>query len=439
MRKEEIINNVRERLHISQLNTMQERVCEVAMAGSDLVLLSPTGTGKTLAVAIPLLATLRENVEDTQVIVLAPTRELVLQTADVLRRIAPKVRIVTLYGGHDSHDEQRSLTVTPSIVVATPGRLLDHHTRGTLNLTTVRHIIIDEFDKCLELGFEREMKRLLKAMRGLKRRWLTSATSLTVMPDFIGLSETVKHLDFTRQEGSPLQRVSQWIVSAPVKDKLSTLAQLLLSIGMSRVMVFVGYRDSVARVTDYLNSHDITAGSYHGALQQHEREMALWRFAAGATPVLVTTDLAARGLDIEAVDHVIHYHLPTTADVMTHRNGRTARVDNTGNVYYIVGPDEYLPEFVDHALHYNSVTQCNSIVPHVAMLHFSSGKREKVSRGDIVGFLVAQGGLNASEIGRIYVADHYAMATVPASNVASLVTVLNRAKLKGHKVKITLC
>lgn len=437
MKRDRILELARERLGIATLNEMQQRVMAAANAGGDVMLLSPTGTGKTLAFAVPLLAALREGVTSVQAVVIVPSRELALQVADVLRSISTGVRIATLYGGHNSRDEQRTLEVAPDVIVATPGRLLDHRNRGTVDLSRVREVVLDEFDKSLELGFESEMRRLMSAMKGLKRRWLTSATAMDVVPEFVGMSSSATTIDCLDYDNTPAARINQWQVDAPVKDKLDTLAELLLTIGNERVMVFVGYRESVDRVVTYLRDCGIAAGGYHGALQQHEREMALWRLAGGATPVLVTTDLGSRGLDIEAVNHVVHYHLPATEQVMTHRNGRTARVDATGNVYYIVGPDEYLPQWVEGAKHMSCKPQCDCIKPIADMLHFAAGKKEKISRGDIVGFLVACGGLQAHDIGRIFVADHYALVAVPAGTAAALLPTLNAGKIKGRRVRVS--
>lgn len=429
-----------ERWGITALNPMQQAVI-AQEATTDLVIYSPTGSGKTLAFAIPLVEALASNGVGVQAVVIAPSRELALQTHDTLRSLAVGHKVTCLYGGHRASEERQSLTVEPAVIVATPGRLLDHVQHARVDLYRVTTLVLDEFDKCLELGFEDEMRQLLQHIPQQARRMLTSATRLDAIPAYVGMRHVVT-LDFLSHATAPSMRMTVHAVHSPERDKLATLRQLLLTIEPARIIVFVGFRDSVARVADYLQKNKISTGIYHGALNQNDREVALAMFRNHSVSVLVTTDLAARGLDIDGVRHIIHYHLSTTAEAWTHRNGRTARVDTHGDVYVLTGPDEALPEFItpDDEMPLSADTPRNSLPAPMATLHIKAGKKEKISRGDIAGFIARNCGdlMQANDIGRIEVKDHYSMVAVPRHLSHEIATRLSRLPIKGHRARITL-
>lgn len=429
---------VSQRLGIDELNDMQRQALEQWKTGrGDLVLYSPTGTGKTLAFALCLLQALKPPMQQLQAVVMAPSRELVMQTAEILRVLAEGYKVTPCYGGHTVADEKASLAVTPDIIVATPGRLLDHHKRGNINLHGTRLLVLDEMDKSLELGFEDEMRQLLKQMPHINRRVLASATVLDEVPDYVRLHNpfTLNVLDEKEQ---PAERIQVWQVASDSKDKLDTLRQLLLTLGGEKAIVFANYRESVERIHQYLVKNGIDASLYHGALDQQERECAVAKLNNGSATTLVATDLAARGLDIDTVEHIIHYHLPASEQVYIHRNGRTARVDATGNAYVITAPDESLPEWVTVDEPFTLHPGKSLPAAPMATLYFQAGKKEKLSRGDIMGFIANNGGMEASAIGRIDVRDHYSLAAVPSREVKNVLKMLQSAKIKGKKVRITL-
>lgn len=437
MKETEVLEVVRERMGIEALNEMQRDALEAwKRGGGDLVLYSPTGTGKTLAFALCLLQALKPPMQQLQAVVLSPSRELVMQTERVLRTLATGYKVTSCYGGHAVADEKASLAVTPDVIVATPGRLLDHHKRGHIDLRGTRLLVLDEMDKSLELGFEDEMRRLLKQMPRLNRRILASATVLHEVPEYVRLhnSVTVNVLEETEQ---PAERITVWQVTADSKDKLDTLRQLLLSLDGGKTIVFANFRESVERIHDYLAKHHIDAGLYHGALEQQDRERAVAMLNNGSHNVLVSTDLASRGLDIDTVEHIIHYHMPVNEATLVHRNGRTARVDAEGNAYVILAPGEDLPEWVNIDKPFDLHPAAAVPRPTMATLYFQAGKKEKLSRGDILGFIVANGGLDAQAVGRIDVRDHYALAAVPWQQAQEVVKRLSQAKIKGKKVRIS--
>jgi len=429
-----ILEKLQQRHGITVLNEMQQ-----LMAGTEarrIILLSPTGSGKTAAFTLRLLRFLRPSSGKVQAVIMAPSRELVLQIADVIRPVATGLKTVAFYGGHAMVDEVNSLSVTPDIIVATPGRLLDHLTRGTLDLTGVDALVLDEYDKSLELGFHDEMKRIARRIKSPGLVILTSATALAEMPAFLPMKDA-EIMDFTAGGGrSRLQLVR---VNSPERDKLNVLADLLHSLPNGRAIVFVNHRESAQRVYDFLKKGRFPAGLYHGGLEQRERMLAIDLFNNGTTPVLVSTDLGSRGLDVDDVNYVIHYHMPLTPESWTHRNGRTARMGASGTAYTIIADEENVPEYVTWTREYAPKGDAvDGIRSGVATLYFNAGKKEKISRGDIAGFLMQKGELEKNEVGKIVVGDHSAIVAVPRAKAAKVLELVAPYKVKNTKVRISL-
>lgn len=440
MKEQEILSLINERLGISDLNDLQKSVLKNLKISSSAIIYSPTGSGKTLAFSVTLLKALKNfDTEKLQAVIIAPSRELVIQISDVIRPIAPDYKVTSLYGGHNVADEKNSLQNVPSIIVGTPGRLLDHANRGNIDLTNVRQLILDEFDKCLELGFEEEMRKLLKKMPNLSRKILTSATILKDIPDFVNLTDYVT-LDFLESAENPSERTTVWQVKSEEKDKLAALRTLLYSIPQGKTIIFANYRDAVSRIYQNLKDNQISADIYHGALEQMDREKAIAMFNNESYPILVSTDLGSRGLDIKEVKNIIHYHLPVSQESYTHRNGRTARVDKTGDVYILTHQDEQLPDFVTIDETFNLPEKCEkkSIVNRNSTLYFKAGKKEKISKADIVGFIANNSQIAPNEIGVINVYDHYALVAVPKQKAKTAVSQLLKAKIKGKKIRIEI-
>ncbi|MCM1449414.1 MAG: DEAD/DEAH box helicase [Clostridiales bacterium] len=436
MNLQDITQAINSRLGIATLNPMQQTMSVIK--SNDVILLAPTGSGKTIAFAIYMLRHVTVPPQGyVQAVVIAPSRELVLQIGQVLRSIATGLKVVTLYGGHAMADEVNSLTAVPDIIVATPGRLLDHIHRHQVNLDRVSTLVLDEYDKSLELGFAGEMERIVRHMSRVRHYVLTSATAIDNMPAFIHL-DSAKLLDYTPSTPSPRSRTQIVEVPSASRDKLDTLLQLLHSLPNERVIVFVNHRESAERVYHAVKKAGLPSGLYHGALEQRQRQLSLDLFDNGTTPVLVATDLAARGLDIDDVGAVIHYHMPVNAEAWTHRNGRTARQDASGTIYAITSESDNIPEYVDFDRQYvPSGHSDDPIHSNVATLYFNAGRREKISRGDIAGYLINRGGLASGEIGRISVSDHSAIAAVPRTKVAQVMGNISQYKLKNQRVRVT--
>lgn len=435
MTNKEILAGIASALGIDELNPMQK-----VIAQSDrrkFILLSPTGSGKTVAFAIAMLKALGKPCGKVQALILAPSRELVLQIAEVIRPVAVGYKTTALYGGHSVADEVSSLSVVPDIVVATPGRLLDHIERRHIDVRAVSALVLDEYDKSLELGFLDQMRRIIRRISSPSTVILTSATAIDTLPDFISM-DSAKVYDFVSGAESPRQRTDIAEVSSPGRDKLDTLVCLLRSLPDGKVIVFVNHRESVERVYGRLAAEGLPVGFYHGGLDQQKREMAIDMLDNGTTPILVATDLGARGLDIDSVSAVIHYHIPPSPESWTHRNGRTARVDAPGQVYVIVSEGEKLPPYIEFDRTYTpSCRSDNPITSRVATLYINAGKKEKISRGDVAGYVIRALGVPPEGLTRIVVKDHYALAGVPRQSVESILAVSPVPKIKNTRVRLS--
>ena len=427
-------------LNIDSLNGMQKQMLETAQRPHDIILLSPTGTGKTLAFLLPVLQRIDPRAAGVQALVLVPSRELALQIESVLRKIAAGIKIVCCYGGHSVREESKSLAVAPALIVGTPGRIADHLRRGRLSLDTLDTLVLDEFDKCLALGFHDEMKEIIAPLKEVKKKILTSATDSESLPAFTALRRPVK-LDFLgskRSEENINERLSLYRIDSPEKDKLDTLLVLLHNLKPGLTLIFCNQRESVERVQQFLTDRGIIAEAFHGGMEQADRERALCKFRNHSSYICVSTDLATRGLDIPEVKYIIHYHLPVDLESFTHRNGRTARMHAEGEAFMIIGPTEQLPEYARQATAFRLDPTANLLqTPPMATLHFAAGKKEKISKGDIVGFLTQKGGLTADEIGLIEVKDHYCYVAVARDKAHETLHRLRDEKIKGKKVKIS--
>ena len=433
------ITKILEKLNISALNAMQEEAMHcVLRTANDMVILSPTGSGKTLAYLLPLVQQLDNTSDDVQAIVVVPGRELALQSDTVLKDMGAGLRSLSCYGGRPAMDEHKWLKdVKPHIVFGTPGRLNDHIDKGNISPYGVRFLIIDEFDKCLEMGFNGEMSKLVKKLPGIRRRFLLSATDAEQIPRFVQLGRTDK-LDYLQAEEQVPERVTLYRVDSEEKDKLETLNRLLRSLGNQSSIVFLNYRDSVERTDGYLRKQGFSTSAFHGGMEQKEREDALYKFSNGSANVFVSTDLASRGLDIPDIDNIIHYHLPQGEDGYIHRVGRTARWDAHGRAFFVLGPEEHIPDFIQgNAESYALPADLpEPALPKMATLYIGKGKKDKISKGDIVGFLCKKGGLEPNEIGRIDVKDRYAYAAVARYKLEQTVKQASGEKIKGIRTVI---
>ena len=428
--------DILDKLGIQQLNPMQEETMNVILRkNDDVVLLSPTGSGKTLAYLLPLVQLLDVKSNEVQAVVIVPGRELALQSATVLKDMKCGLRACACYGGRAAMDEHRVLNqVMPQVIFATPGRLQDHLSKGNIWADSIRFLVIDEFDKCLEMGFMEEMGRILRSLPNVERRFLLSATDADSIPRFVQMGRT-QRLDYLMEEEQVSERVKIHQVNSPEKDKLNTLRQLLYELGEQSSIVFLNYRDSVERVADYLKEYGFVISYFHGGMEQREREDALYKFSNGSANVLVATDLASRGIDIPDIDNIVHYHLPESEQGYVHRVGRTARWEAKGKTFFILNSEETIPSYVEGDVDEYIVNPSTNTapVPKMVTLYIGKGKKDKLSKGDIVGFLCKIGGLQGSDIGKISVEERYTYVAIARPKLSSVLRNVQGVKIKGIK------
>ena len=434
MTNEEIIARALSNTGIAALNEMQQAVLDAGTT-KDLLLLSPTGSGKTLAFLLPLLTTLTEEEKKIQALIIAPSRELAIQIETVFRSLGAGYKVNCCYGGRPLRIESRSLEHPPTVLIGTPGRILDHLDRGNIQLDGVRTWVLDEFDKSLELGFLDEMKKIASHLPNVRRRVLTSATEAVEVPDFVGMRRPIR-LSFLKGT-KEVKGLTLRVVKSPVKDKLETLYKLLGELKGESSLVFCNYRETVERVSDYLTKMGVENGCFHGGMEQLDRERALAYFRNGSITVFISTDLASRGLDIADVKHVIHYHLPVNEEAYVHRNGRTARMHAEGDAYLILNETETVPEYVtrepDEFFLPNVAKK--PVVSEWKTIVINRGKRDKLSKKDVVGFLFQKGGLDKEDLGIVEIKESCAFAAVKREKVKGLLARIRDEKIKNMRAK----
>jgi ATP-independent RNA helicase DbpA len=431
----EVIGKMLSQLRIEGLNELQSQALQAAKQEGDLILHADTGSGKTLAFLLPVLGFMDEKAVGTQALIIVPSRELALQIEQVFKTLGTGFKVTCCYGGHLRETEENNLKEAPALIVGTPGRLADHIRRANIQAGAIQTLVLDEFDKSLELGFQDEMSFIIGSLRGLNRRILTSATVADEIPDFVGLG-SARTLDFL--SGEKTERLAIRQVFSPDKDKIDTLFRLVCRIGARSAVVFCNHRESVERVSALLKERGIVNVFYHGALEQPERDSALAKFRNGSSDILVTTDLAARGLDVPNIRYIIHYHLPATEEVYTHRNGRTARVEASGTAILILSAEETLPPYIGERPEEFDISGEPVLPdkPKWTTLFISAGKKDKVNKVDVVGFFTQKGQLKKEDIGLIEVRDFHCFVGIRKSRVAHTLQLIKGQKLKNKKVRI---
>jgi ATP-dependent RNA helicase DeaD len=438
MNTKDKLKNTLHQLGIASLNDMQLRAHEAILTDNNVLLLSPTGSGKTLAFLLPIIAILKPEILSVQCLILVPSRELGLQIEQVWKKMGTDYKINVCYGGHSMETEINNLSTPPAVLIGTPGRIADHFERGRLRLDKIETLILDEFDKSLQLGFQEQMSYILKKLKQLNKRVLVSATSAVEIPKFTKVVQPTI-LDFISTVSEPIQLMTKMVVSKE-KDKMPSLLRLLCSLKSDSAIVFCNHRGAAERISDGWNERGLYSVFYHGGMDQEERERALIQFRNGSMRYLITTDLAARGLDIPQMKHVIHYHLPLKEDEFTHRNGRTARMQNSGTAYLIVHENEKKLDYINYNLPVLDVENCTVLPepPVFQTIYISGGKKNKLNKFDIVGFFSQKGKLGKDDLGLIEVKDFISFAAVKFNKVNDLLSNIKNEKMKGKKFKIEL-
>jgi superfamily II DNA/RNA helicase len=430
-------SSILERFGIATLNDMQHKMLLTMAESNDVVLISPTGSGKTIGYFLPILPLLKNDITGVQVLILVPSRELAIQIEKVFKQMGTGYKINCCYGGHSVRIEENNLHHPPAILVGTPGRIADHLRRRNLVIDDLNVLILDEFDKSLELGFKEEMEYILQHCKSVAKRILTSATALKEIPEFVGLKNGVE-LNFTA--GHQVSESLLVIKSVRVKgcDKLEALMLLLGKINAKSTLVFCNHREAVSRISEQLTRSRVEHGFYHGGLEQTDREKVLIKFRNGSINILITTDLAARGLDIPEVDAIIHYQLPNTAAMMIHRNGRTARMHSAGTAYFLLDADDYLPKFLPVIPEEVELPKSLTLPKpgEWKTLYIGAGKKDKINKMDIVGMILQKGRLQKDELGKVEVLDHSSYVAVKRNKITKTLQLLKEEKIKNKKVRM---
>jgi superfamily II DNA/RNA helicase len=427
-----------QKLEIEKLNPMQLAAHKAILSDKDIFLLSPTGSGKTLAFLLPIFELLSKEIAGVQCLIISPTRELALQIESVWKKMGTGFKINACYGGHDMQIEIQNMQNPPAVLVGTPGRISDHFDRKTVSVENINILVLDEFDKSLAMGFEEEMSYVVSKLEKLQKRVMVSATAKVQLPRFMG-EITPKVLNFNLEDDKTTDQLQLRTIISDDKDKIERLYELLCFIGSESALIFCNHRESTERVVELLKEKGIESiAHFHGGMEQLDREKALIKFRNGTATFLVATDLAARGLDIPDVKHVVHYHFPLKKEEFIHRNGRTARMNADGTAYLLLFEKESQPDYLGRLpeLLEFSINPVAPLPSEWSTIYISGGKKDKLNKVDIVGFLSKKGELEKGDLGLIEVMDFMSFAAVKTHKINDLLKKIRTEKMKGKKYKI---
>jgi ATP-dependent RNA helicase RhlE len=341
---ERLLNGIRD-LGWKETRPVQSGVIPLALASDDVIACAETGTGKTAAFLVPILQrflTERNQPASTRALILAPTRELVVQIEDQVQGLTyhTKVSSSAVYGGVPMDAQERALKAGVDIVVATPGRLMDHMRHDSVNFASLEVLVLDEADRMLDMGFLPDVKRILAALPPKRQTLLFSATMpgeiMKLTQEFL---HEPKYVQVGRR-GGPARSITHGVQTVASADKPKWLARWLREEATGPVLVFCRTKIGADRLASTLGAMGIRAAALHADRTQQQRQAAVEGFRTGTYPVLVATDVAARGLDIDGIAHVVNFEVPDTAEAYVHRVGRTGRAESTGSALTLVAPDE---------------------------------------------------------------------------------------------------
>ena len=426
-------DRILEKLGIEELNTMQVDAINTIISKDEVILLSPTGTGKTLAFLLPIIKLLNPELQEIQALIIAPTRELAIQIQQVLMDMGTGNKTNVVYGGRSGAKDKIELKHPPSILVGTPGRVADHIRTGVIETRRIQYLILDEFDKSLEIGFEDEMRAIVESLVNLRKKILTSATEKLKIPSFLEMNRSTR-LNYLSKKNPDF---SLKLIIAPKENKLSSILELILHMNNKNGIIFCNFKSSIPTLSKFLLKSKIDHACFHGGLEQRERSEALIKFRNGTHQLLIATDLAARGIDVPALDFIAHYELPSSKDEFIHRNGRTGRMNTTGEVFILKWKNEQLKSFIEGFEECTLLPQKNNQVKKWVTLYIIGGKRDKISKGDIAGLFFKQGGLEKNQLGLIELQQECSYVAVPPNAANRLIKTLNNVRLKKKKIRIS--
>ncbi|PJG60732.1 ATP-dependent RNA helicase DbpA [Aeromonas cavernicola] len=429
-----------------QMTPIQAQSLPLVLDGKDLIAKAKTGSGKTAAFGLGLLAKLNVNRLEVQALVLCPTRELADQVAQEIRRLAralPNVKLVTLCGGTPTAPQSATLSFGAHIAVGTPGRILKHLEQGTLELSGLKTLVLDEADRMLDMGFGEDINRVISYAPQQRQTLLFSATypegiaqmSRGVQRNPVEVSVESLH------EGSAIE---QKLYEVPAGQRLDALTWLLSHYQPSSCVVFCNTKRACNDVADHLAAKGFSALALNGDLEQRERDQVLVRFANGSATILVATDVAARGLDIKELGAVINYELTYDPEVHVHRIGRTGRAGQQGLALSLYQPSEaqrvnFIEEYQQAPMPQGDLDSIGRdikpIAPQMVTLSIDAGRKTKVRAGDILGALTGEGGIAGSDVGKIQISEQYSYVAVKRSVASAALKRLQEGKIKGRSYR----
>ncbi|WP_129503235.1 ATP-dependent RNA helicase DbpA [Aeromonas veronii] len=429
-----------------QMTPIQAQSLPLVLDGKDLIAKAKTGSGKTAAFGLGLLAKLNVNRLEVQALVLCPTRELADQVAQEIRRLAralPNVKLVTLCGGTPTAPQSATLSFGAHIAVGTPGRILKHLEQGTLELSDLKTLVLDEADRMLDMGFGEDINRVISYAPQQRQTLLFSATypegiaqmSRGVQRNPVEVSVESLH------EGSAIE---QKLYEVPAGQRLDALTWLLSHYQPSSCVVFCNTKRACNDVADHLAAKGFSALALNGDLEQRERDQVLVRFANGSATILVATDVAARGLDIKELGAVINYELTYDPEVHVHRIGRTGRAGQQGLALSLYQPNEaqrvnFIEEYQQAPMPLGDLDSIGRdikpIAPQMVTLSIDAGRKTKVRAGDILGALTGEGGIAGADVGKIQISEQYSYVAVKRSVASAALKRLQEGKIKGRSYR----
>ncbi len=438
-------------LGYTQMTPIQAASLPISLAGHDVIAQASTGSGKTAAFGLPLVERLQNAPGGAvQAVVLCPTRELADQVTQEIRRLArarPNVKVVTLCGGVALRGQVQSLEHGADIVVGTPGRILDHLERGSLGLSTVNTLVLDEADRMLDMGFFDDIAKVVRQCAKDRQTLLFSATYpegiAQLAAQFMRAPQTVKV-----EALHSAHKIRQIFVEVGETERLHAVSQLLAHFRPERTLAFCNTKQQCRDLVEVLQAQGYVALALYGELEQRERDQVLVQFANRSCSVLVATDVAARGLDVQGLEAVINVDVTPDPEVHIHRIGRTGRGDAEGLAITLssmdemgrVGRIEQLQgrESQWQALDSFKPAAGGRLLPPMRTLQIVGGRKEKIRPGDVMGALAGECGLTREQVGKINVNEFSTYVAVLAELAQTVTLALGKGKIKGRSVKVRL-
>ncbi|HHQ4489892.1 TPA: ATP-dependent RNA helicase DbpA [Aeromonas hydrophila] len=429
-----------------QMTPIQAQSLPLVLDGKDLIAKAKTGSGKTAAFGLGLLANLDVNRLEVQALVLCPTRELADQVATEIRRLArtlPNVKLVTLCGGTPTAPQSATLSFGAHIAVGTPGRILKHLEQGTLELDGLKTLVLDEADRMLDMGFGEDINRVISHAPRDRQTLLFSATypeGIAQMSRGVQRNPVEVSVESLHEDSA----IEQKLYEVPAGQRLDALGWLLSHYQPSSCVVFCNTKRACNDVADHLAAKGFSALALNGDLEQRERDQVLVRFANGSATILVATDVAARGLDIKELGAVINYELTYDPEVHVHRIGRTGRAGQQGLALSLYQPNEaqrvnFIEEYQQAPIPQGDLAgidrDIKPIAPQMVTLSIDSGRKSKVRAGDILGALTGEGGIAGADVGKIQISEQYSYVAVKRQVASAALKRLQEGKIKGRSYR----